>query len=204
MSFYQRFKVDFFLVLDIQLYPGIMKRNLLTTAAILAVLTLINFKASAQQTPQTSGPIPVRIILSDIISINLLKTDPIIFTYNTEEKYRTLQEVDVADQFNVLSTKAYSVYVKATSEFTVDAANLLPIPLTIVKVKVTAPTVGATIPTDPTSLGVVNVDQLIASAAVPTISTKYSLKYTIPDATALLDKKAGTYSTNIVYTVTQP
>jgi hypothetical protein len=181
-----------------------MKRNLLTIAAVLAVLTLINFKASAQQTPQSTTPLPLRIILSDVISITLLNSDAVVFTYDEASDYATFQNVPVTEQFEVVSTKAYSVYVKAESEFTVNASNAVPIPLTVVKVKVTSPTTGATIPTNPTSLGVVATDQLIASAAIPTISTKYSLNYSIPDATPLLNKVPGTYSTTLIYTVTQP
>ena len=74
-------------------------------------------------------------------------------------------------------------------------------PLSAVQISVDPSTItGATY----TTAALSTANQTIAAAASPTIGTAYNINYAIPTAAPLLAMSAGTYTTNVVYTVTQP
>lgn len=183
-----------------------MKKKLLLVTAVFAVLTLINFKTNAQ-TVKTTGLIPVKITLGDIFAIDLLNNQEILFQYATVADYNNPQQVLVPDQFAIMSTKTYSVSVKAEAKFSTKVGNALPVPLSILQVSVsgtTLPTAAATFAA-PTALSdTENTPLVIATAGKPALGTLYSIRYNIPSALPLLDKVAGDYTTNITYTVTNP
>lgn len=176
-----------------------MKRTLFSIAAFIAVFTLFSSKASAQS---TTGNVPVSIVLSDAFSITLGPTPDVVFTYSGAPDYAGSKTVAKTNHFTVVSNKAYSVSVVATSAFTVNAANATPVPLNIVQVTVdpTTPTTGATYATAALS----TTPAALATGATGTVGTAYNINYTIPSAAALIGKAAGTYATNITYSVTQP
>ncbi|CAM4123264.1 hypothetical protein SAMN06265348_103222 [Pedobacter westerhofensis] len=181
-----------------------MKKTLLQGGAVLMLLSLINIRANAQ-TPATttSGNVPLKIILTDIVAITLGGTPDVTFTYNSEAAYAADQTVPKTGAFSVFSNKTYNVFVKATSAFNVEATNALPVPLDAVNVSVDASTPVTNGTYDNPSLSETN--QALVTGAKPTLGTAYNINYKIPAAKALLllDKKAATYSTNVVYTLTQ-
>lgn len=176
--------------------PNAMKKNLLVIAVLLAVLTIFNQKANAQA---VSGNINLNLILSDAYSIVLGPTPDVTFTYATAADYASVKSVTKASQFTVISNKPYSVAVKANAVF--NTISTTTPPLSAVHVNVDPSTItGATY----TNVALSLTNQTIASAATPTIGTAYTIDYTIPTAAPLLAMTAGTYTTTMVYTVTQP
>lgn len=181
-----------------------MKRNLLIITAILALLTLINVKSHAQGV--TTGAVPVKITIGDVLGIYLNSNAEVDFSYTTLADYQTPKSVPVSGQLSVISTKAYSVKVTATSLFTTFAGNATPLPLSVVRVAAT----GTTPASYATLAGAVPLDNAantvvtIASAGLPSLSTSFNISYSIPDVTQLIGKVAGNYLTNLVYSVTQP
>jgi len=180
-----------------------MKRNLLIVVAVLAILTLANVKANAQV---TTGPVPVKIILTDVLAITLNNNNEVLFNYAGVVDYQTPKTVSVANQLSVISTKAYSVKVTANALFTVITGNATPVPLSVVHVAATAtnPASLATLAGSVALSDAINTPVTIASAGVPSLKTDFSIAYSIPDVTPLIGKMPGTYSTNLIYSVTQP
>lgn len=173
-----------------------MKNKLLSIAALIAVFSLFNLKANAQS---VSGNINLSLILSDAFSIVLGPTPDVTFTYATAADYAAAKSVTKASQFTVISNKPYSVAVKANAVFNTISTTTPPLNAVHVNVDPST-TTGATY----TNVALSLTNQTIAAAATPTIGTAYTIDYTIPTAALLLAMTAGTYTTTMVYTVTQP
>ena len=177
-----------------------MKKILFIIAALLAIVTLFNLKASAQT---VTGDAPLSIVLSDAFSITLGASPDVVFTYSQASDYAAINKtVPKANHFTVISNKAYSVAVKATAEFNTIVGNATPVSLGVVQVSIdpSTPATGATYSTP----ALTTTNQALVAAASPTIGTAFNVVYTIPTAAPLIGKMAGTYLTNVVYTVTQP
>jgi len=176
-----------------------MKKILLTIAPMLAIATIFNLKANAQT---VTGNVPLSIVLTDAFSITLGPTPDVVFTYAQASDYAGIKTVSKTNHFSVISNKAYSVAVKATAEFNTIAGNATPVSLGVVQVSIdpTTPTTGATYSTP----ALTTTNQPLVTTASPTIGTAFNVVYTIPTAAPLIGKMAGTYATNVVYTVTQP
>lgn len=173
-----------------------MTKKLLTISALLAAATFFNNKANAQA---VSGNVAVNLILSDAFSIVLGPTPDVTFTYSTAADYAASKTVAKTSHFTVVSNKPYSVAVKANAAF--NTISTTTPPLSAVNISVDPTTItGATY----TTVALTQANQTIASAANPTIGTAYNINYAIPTAAPLLNMSAGTYTTNVVYTVTQP
>jgi len=181
-----------------------MKKNLLLVTAVLAVLTLINFKANAQDVATTPN-VPVRIALSDVFAINLLNSSEVLFTYDDAADYNSSKTVNVADQFSITSTKAYSISVRAEAQWTDVPANTEDIKLSILRVSVTGTTLPTAAATFAAAAPLSDTEQtplVLATDGVPALGTLYSTRYTIPSGLSLLNKAAGDYTTNLTYTIT--
>ncbi|RAJ33437.1 hypothetical protein [Pedobacter cryoconitis] len=176
-----------------------MKKTLLVAAIVLAFTSIFNLKANAQA---VSGNVPLSIVLSDAFSITLGATPNVVFTYATAADYASSKTVLKSNHFTVVSNKPYSVAVKAATEFNVIAGNATPVSLSVVQVSIdpSTPTTGATYATP----ALTTTNQALVTAASATLTTAYNVNYSIPTAAGLLGKVAGTYATNVVYTVTQP
>ena len=181
-----------------------MKRNLLIIAALLAILTMANLTANAQ-TPAstTSGNVPLKITLVDIVAITLGGSPDVEFLYDTQAKYGADQVVNKPTAFTVFSNKTYNIAVKANAAFNVVATNLTPVPLDVVAVSVNAltPVTNGTYAAPALS----TTNQALVTGGKPTLATVYNIDYTISAAKAqlLLDKTAGVYTTTLMYTLTQ-
>ncbi|PTT03539.1 hypothetical protein DBR11_01980 [Pedobacter sp. HMWF019] len=173
-----------------------MTKKIFMIGALLAALTFANTKANAQA---VSGTVAVNLILSDAYSIVLGPTPDVTFTYATAADYSSSKNVLKSSHFTVVSNKPYSVAVKANSAF--NTISTTTPPLSAVQISVDPSTItGATY----TTATLTQANQTIAAAASPTIGTAYNINYAIPTAAPLLAMSAGTYTTNVVYTVTQP
>lgn len=180
-----------------------MTNKLLIILAVFATLTLVNSKADAQT---TTGAIPVKITIGDVLAVTLIDNTEIAFTYNLPADYQNAKTVTRTGQLSVISTKPYSVKVTATSLFTTFAGNASPLPLSVLTVAATGttPANNATL-AGPVALNdAINTPVTIASAGLPSLATLYNISYSIPNAAPLIGKVAGDYLTNLVYSVTQP
>lgn len=138
-------------------------------------------------------------MLADAFSIVLGPTPEVTFTYATAADYASSKTIAKANHFTVISNKPYSVAVKANSTFNTISSTTPA--LSAVQIAVDPSTAsGATY--NNATLSTAN--QVIAAAATPTIGTAYNINYSIPSAAPLLTLSTGTYTTNVVYTVTQP
>ena len=176
-----------------------MKKIVLHIAVLLALSTIFNLKANAQA---VSGNVPLSNVLSDAFSITLGATPDVVFTYSTAADYAGSKTVAKPNHFTVVSNKPYSVAVKAATEFNVIAGNATPVALSVVQVSIdpSTPATGATYATP----ALTTTNQPLVTTASPTLATAYNVNYSIPTAAGLIGKAAGTYATNVVYTVTQP
>jgi len=179
-----------------------MKRNLLITAAVLVVMTLINFKAGAQT---HTGNVALDITLTDAFEIVFTGDQGVHFTYPNAVDYSASKSVSKPAHFKVISTKPYSVTVGATA-FTSSNASTPPA-LSIVEVSVAAAlpvlaSPGFTVATQvPLSTG----GAPLIAAASPSTGTVFDILYTIPNASTLLNKPNNTvFTTSVLYTVTTP
>lgn len=183
-----------------------MKRKLLTIAAVVAVMTLINFKANSQVV--TSGPtgtVVLDITLTDAFAIVFTGDQSVHFTYPNASDYGASKSVPKNAHFKVISTKPYNVSVGA-SAFTSSTASSVPA-LDIVEVSVASalPVLASPGFTSATQVPLSIAGAPLIAAATPSIGTTFNILYTIPNATTLLNKITGTvFSTNVLYTVTTP
>jgi hypothetical protein len=177
-----------------------MKRNLLIIAALLAVFTLSNLKASAQHAPINSANVPLSIILADAVTITLEASPAVSFSYTQASDYIGSRLVNRPSHFSIFSNRTYTLSVKADAAFQVPTAGPS-IPLSAVKVAVNSslPTTGIT----PSTVALSTGGAALLTPAPATLATVYSIDYTIPTSTPLLGVTAGTYTTNVIYTVTQ-
>lgn len=177
-----------------------MKKTLLTFTAVLAVITFSNFNAKAQT---SAGPVTVNINLTDAFSIVLGATPQTVeFNYATAADYGQVKNVLMPNHFAVISTKPYTVSVVGSGDFTGPSAAI-PLATVSVNVATAAPVTGiATYPVVPLSQTVTP----IAAAAIATTTTNYNVNYSISqaNASALIGKTAGTYTSSVTYSVTQP
>jgi len=177
-----------------------MKKNLLILAAMLAVFTLSNLKASAQALPINSENVPLSIILKDAVTITLEASPAVSFEYNIPSDYIGSRLQNKPTHFTVFSNRTYTLSVKADAAFQVPTAGpSIPLSAVNVAVKSSLPATGVTPVTVPLSTD--GGDLLTPAPA--TLGTVYNIDYTIPSSLPLLGVTAGTYTTNVIYTVTQ-
>ncbi|SEA98471.1 hypothetical protein [Pedobacter hartonius] len=177
-----------------------MKRNLLMIAAILAVFTLSNFRASAQVAPITSGNVPLSIILADAVTITLEAAPAVSFSYSLPTDYIGPRLVNKPTHFSIFSNRNYTLSVKADAAFqTPTTGPSIPLSAVNVAVKSSLPATGIT----PATVVLSTQGADLLTPAPATLGTVYSIDYTIPSSVPLLGVTAGTYTTNVIYTVTQ-
>lgn len=176
-----------------------MKKLLLLSAAILAVLTLFNVKANAQTPLSATATVPLKIVLSDAIAITMKAADDVEFDYTTAADYQGSKTVGKTGHFTVVSNRAYKVAVKALAFTPATSGNSTVVPLNIIQVSVgTSPTAGTF---NTATLG--TADQALVTTSPATIAASYNINYTIPTAAALVGITKDTYATVVTYTATQ-
>jgi hypothetical protein len=197
VSFFQLFTVDFFLLLDIQfIYP--MKRNLLLTTAVIAVMTLVNFKASAQNTP--TGATTAAINITDSYAI-LVKDANVQIDYTTQAHFVDNRTKLMPGHITVFSNRKYKVDVKAGGAFIDPAVEASTMPSNIMSVAVTSP--AATGDVTYTTQALTGTNAPIIELAPPTELETYDITYSIPLLSSILGIPTGLYKTSVTYTLTQ-
>lgn len=168
----------------------------------MASLTFVNSKANAQV---HSGNVALDITLTDAFAIVFTGDQSVHFTYATSSDYAGSKTVPKANHFQVISTKAYSVSVGATAFTSSNASTAPAIGIVNVSVASAAPVLASPGFTVGTQVPLTTGGSSLIAAASPTIGTNFSINYTIPDATTLLNKISGTvFTTSVLYTVTTP
>ena len=176
-----------------------MKKNLLIIAAVMAVVTFANVKAKAQASPISSTAVPLSIVLGDAVSITMESTPAVEFRYTTPANYIGSRLVSKPAHFSVFSNRTYTLSVKADAAFQVPTVGPT-IPLSAVKVAVnSSDPIGLT----GSAVALSTTDATLITPAPSTLGTSFTIDYTIPTSTPLLLVTAGTYTTNVIYTVTQ-
>jgi hypothetical protein len=178
-----------------------MKKNLFTVLAVCVSVSAFSNMAKAQAgvTTASTGPVTVNVTLQDVIGVTL--TGAVVnFVYDSPLKYNTDQNQLMTGQLTITSTKAFSLNVSASQDFT--GSTLPTLPITILKVSAfpttTAPGAGVSPTVTPAAAATV------FSASPAILAGVFDVNYLIPRNLALLTATKQLYTTNLIYTVTAP
>lgn len=167
--------------------------------AAFVVLAAICFGQQVKaQVSADSQPVTVNINLTDAISIDLGASPTVDFNYATAADYAAAKTVTKAAHFTVVSNQVYDIDVQVDGDFN-PVLDLAALGLTVA-VNSATPTGGS--PAN-AILSAVNDPQPLITGAPASTGTVYTIDYTIPDASELITKAAGTYTTTVTYTATQ-
>jgi hypothetical protein len=181
-----------------------MKTNELFKVAVCALLFTGIHNVQAQSAVEDeSAEVSVSIELTaDVISIDIPNVEDVEFVYSTPADYTTVKKVTLTDHFKVTSNRPYDVSVVAKSVFSKPNQNSVAVPLNVVNVKVAeTTTVTATLKTVALDTSP-SAATVLVEGAPAAINQSFDIEYSIPDATTLLNKDIGTYTTTITYTAT--
>jgi len=161
--------------------------------------TTLNYRLTNSDTNPTinsTRTANLRVVVADLLELNV-NNPTVNFLFNTAEKYRNGIVVDVADHLVISATIPYAVKVKASAANFTSGSNAIPVGVLSIGSREGQAGVN-------TISSVANHDQLLIGNGVPTIDLPLGIKYSIPASQTdkLLNKKAGTYTTNIIYTLT--
>jgi len=172
-----------------------MKKNLLITAALLVAITLFTNKAKAQ-----GNTAKVTIHLANAASIIMGANKDITFNYTTAADYAAAKDSTLNAHFTVISNTPYTINATTSTAF-IDGSNS--IALDVLRIQVATTDIANGISSYTAITPVASTLTPLVTSAIPTTSTAYNVKYSIPNAGGLIGKPAGNYVTNIVYSVTQ-
>lgn len=162
-------------------------------------ITNINYQASdASATPSASPaqvlsvPFTVHV---DTLSALELSTQNISLSFNNASDYTNGVDTTIQGHLTLSSTVACSVTVSATSSALTNGSNS--IPLDCVSIGVNGSSQSVNLSTTP---------QTIISGITPVIDQPLNITYSIPKSkvSEMLGKPPGTYTTQLVYTLTAP
>jgi hypothetical protein len=176
-----------------------MKKNLLLIVAFVAVLTFVNTRAGAQTV--STGTVTATIKIADVYAI-VVNDAAVQIDYLQQSDFVDNRTAVKANQITVFSNRKYKIDVKATENFRVGSATTNVINQNVMQVSVTAPASPPGSATYTTQfLGATNAN--IINNAPAALAQQYSMTYTIPTVASILGTPAGTYTTDITYTLTQ-
>ncbi len=156
---------------------------------------------------QTTGTTSVHVKLVDVLSLAVNNSD-VNINFNTVSDYQNGVTVPLSGHLSVTSNKAYTLNVKAAGNFAGTGVNTDVLDPSVVHI--TLPAGG-----NNTSLGVTpsavsnlsSSDAALLSSANPAISKLLDVTYAVPSSvsttSAILGKKADTYTSTVTYTITQ-
>lgn len=165
----------------------------------MAVFTLSNFKASAQTT--STGTVTATIKIADVYAI-IVNTAAVEIDYLQQSDFVDNRTAVVANQITVFSNRKYKIDVKAANAFRIGTATTNVIPSNVMEVAVTTPAAAPT-GTTYTQRFLTASNLTLIDSAPAALAQNYSLTYTIPSVATILGTPAGTYTTDITYTLTQ-
>jgi len=138
----------------------------------------------------------LQIVVSDLLELNL-NTPVVTLPFRTAADYQQGVSTDVSNHLVISATVPYSVQVKSsTSSFTAGANTL---PASILNIDAASGQEGVQSISELST-----TEQSLITNGQPVIDRPIHIKYRIPQTKTaqLLNKKAATYSTHVVYTLT--
>jgi len=176
-----------------------MKKNLLTIAAVLTALVFANNEAKAQNSVLKT--VAVNVELKDVTAVGPEGPSGaanVDFLYATASDYNNDKSVTIPNQFNVTSTKAYDILLRADKNFEGQTTSSQTLPLDILKVSARTSgtgTFGASkIPT--------LTNEVFVENAAAALNQSFDVLYTIEKNETLLVAPKQKYTTNLIYSVT--
>ncbi|OKS86597.1 hypothetical protein RG47T_2053 [Mucilaginibacter polytrichastri] len=156
---------------------------------------------------QVTGTTSVHVKLVDILALAVNNTD-VNINFNTASDYQNGVSVPMAGHLTVTSNQAYTLNVKAAGNLAGTGVNTDVLAPTILTVAL--PTTGnnTTLGAVPTTVaGLTTTNAALVTGASPGLLKLVDVNYSVPSSisatTALLGKKADTYTTTVTYTITQ-
>lgn len=159
--------------------------------------------ANAQTKPSATKDVTVNLILSDIIEIKI-ENNIVDIPFTTPAHYQTGTFKTMTDQIEVTSNNKFDIDVKSKgSDFTKTDDNTLKIPVGNLQVEMVSPAGNGTA----SVVGNISTsNQKLQAGEDAAIQRKYTVKYTANGTNANPNDfrvKAGTYTQDLTYTVTQ-
>lgn len=167
-----------------------------TTTVTYTLTNLVLFSVSA--------PITLKVTISDVGAITLSGSTTATLTFSSANDYKNGVSLTQPAAINVFSNRNYAISVSSGGPNLTSGSTSDVISVGNVSVLPAASPANGAVTTTPAALS--GTPQTIVSSSASTASQNYDLKYYTPAATVgnFLNKKAGTYSTTLTYTITQP
>lgn len=180
-----------------------MKKSVFMAVAIASVAGLVN--VAKAQTAQVAS-VKVKVELKDVIGVGNNNTVApgsleIGFLLETANDYSQDKVLEVPSQFTVTSSKAYDVVVKANAFTGTDAnGQTIAAPISTDVLQVRAKAAGKA--SYGAAVALSTTDQTLVKDANAGINQLYDIQYTLTKTSDLLAATKGTYTTNVIYSVT--
>jgi len=178
-----------------------MKRLLQLGFVAIAAIMVTAYSSKAQ----TTANVTLNCVLTNISSITIGSSfQTTTLTYATAADYTNGVTVAQTGALTAISNQAYSVYVYASQNLT-NGANTIPVSDVTITPSFSGSNAAITCSAKALAVGSGNQVKVIASTA-GTTSQAYNLSYTTAGAptTDFLGKPAGTYTSTLTYTITNP
>lgn len=156
---------------------------------------------------QVTGTTSVHVKLVDILALTVNNSD-VNINFNNASDYQNGVTVAMPGHLTVTSNQPYTLNVKAAGNLAGTGANtdvLDPSVLTVALPTTGNNTTLGAVPT--TASGLSTTNAALVTSATPGLLKLLDVNYTVPSSvsttSALLGKKADTYTTTVTYTITQ-
>lgn len=139
----------------------------------------------------------VQVVVSDLGEL-IANQQTVGLSFTTASQYRNGVNLDMPAHLKLSKTTPYNLYVRATSASFASGVNS--VPLNVLRI---GPMPGET---GMQTVTLSTTPQQLINAANPTVDRSLSIRYSIPasETSKLLNKPAGTYSTNIIFSFIAP
>jgi len=171
--------------------------------SILVALPLLGIGVANAQTGTTS----VHVKLVDVLSLAVNNTD-VNINFNTVTDYQNGVTVPLSGHLLVTSNKAYTLNVKASGSFAGTGVNTDVLDPSVVKISLPVGGNNTDLGVTPATISnLSSTDAALLTSANPAVSKLLDVTYAVPSSvsstTAILGKKADTYTSTVTYTITQ-
>jgi hypothetical protein len=139
----------------------------------------------------------LEVVVSELSEL-IANQQTVSLSFTSANHYKNGMNQDMPAHLKLSKTTPYNLYVRATSATFASGVNS--IPLNVMRI---GPIPGET---GMQTVTLSSTAQQLINAADPTIDRSLSIRYTIPasETSKLLNKPAGTYSTNIIFSLVAP
>ncbi len=178
-----------------------MKKLLQLGFVAIAAIMVTAYSSKAQ----TTANVTLNCVLSNISSITIGSSfQTTTLTYATANDYNNGVTVNQTGALTAVSNQAYSVTVYASQDLK-NGSNSIPVADVTITPSFTGTNSAITCSAKALATGSGNAVKVIASTA-GTVSQAYNLQYSTANASPsdFLGKPAGTYTSTLTYTITNP